>query len=178
MKTIAVLIFCCSLSFSQSNPPRKTRTKQSDSTSAAPDKKTQGLSDDYAKAAIKYVVAVQNFESTASSISIMKAEEKIQSAKEDMEAAETAYACDEKVANVSLVACPEHLTSTFLEFDAFAYTLAVRTNHLSETADSKAAQDKQGACIDAWKMALQKRDSTQPKACSSDNGNTDARQRC
>lgn len=137
------------------------------STSAALGQKTQGLSDDYAKAGIKYVVAVLNFESSANTTSVTKAEEKIESAKEDMEAAETAYACDEEIAEVSLHGCPEHLTSVLIELSAFTYVTVVKTNHLDNTAKNQAAQDKEEACINAWKQALQRRDSTQPKACSS-----------
>jgi hypothetical protein len=73
------------------------------------------LSDDYAKSAIKYLTAVQNFELNATTGPAVVAENKIESAK-DMEAAETTFSCDERVASVgSALTCPEHTVSLFLE---------------------------------------------------------------
>lgn len=48
-----------------------------------PEVKTD-LSDDFAKAAIKYVTAVRHFELNATTDTIEKAESRIESAKEDM----------------------------------------------------------------------------------------------
>ena len=124
------------------------------------------LSDDFAKAAIKYVITVQNFELNATTDTIEKAESRIESAKEDMEAAETIFGCDEKTAGVGNgLLCPEHMTSTSLELQGFGYVTEVKTFHLSFKPEDKVQMDKSAACLNAWKNTLQRRDSTQPSAC-------------
>jgi len=143
--------------------------QQSARTQAKAEAQQPNLSDDFAKAAIKYVIAVQNFELNATTDTIAKAKSRIESAKEDMEAAETAFACDEKITKiVGNDACPEHITSVFLELEGSRYVTEVETFHLTFKPEAKAQMDKSAACFDAWKNTLQRRrrNSTQPDACN------------
>jgi hypothetical protein len=124
------------------------------------------LSDEFAKAAIKYVVAVQNFELNATTDTTERAESRIESAKVDMEAAETTFGCDEKTASLKNgVACPEHMTSFFLELQGLTYVTYVKIFHSDFKPEEKAQMDKSAACLNAWKNTLQRRDKTQPAAC-------------
>jgi len=127
------------------------------------------LSDGFAKAAIKYIVSVQNFELNAGTISISDAEAKVESAKEDMEAAESTFDCDEKTASLGNgVACPEHMTSFFLELDGLGSVTNVKAFHLSFDVKDKRQMEESATCIKAWKSVLQRRRKTRPPACEAD----------
>jgi hypothetical protein len=124
------------------------------------------LSDDFAKAAIKYVTVVQSFELNATTDTIDKSESRIESAKEDMEAAETTFGCDEQTARLGNGAgCPEHVTSVFLELRGLGHVTNVKLFHLSFKPEDKAQMDKSAACLNAWKNTLQRRSKTEPAAC-------------
>jgi hypothetical protein len=127
------------------------------------------LSDGFAKAAIKYVVSLQNFELNAGTVSIVEAEARVESAKEDMEAAESTFDCDEKTAALGNgVACPEHMTSFSLEIDGLMHVTAVKTFHLGFEPKDKLHMDRSAGCIGAWKSVLQKRRKTRPLGCETE----------
>lgn len=127
----------------------------------------QRLSDDYAKTAIKYVIALQNFELNATSGPKVAAEARTETAKEDMEAAETQFGCDSHFATIAPTFCPEPTTTRLLEIQGVYHTVSVEAYHSGFTLAEKADMGKSYACLDALKTALQKR-STVEDACRED----------
>ena len=123
------------------------------------------LSDDFAKAATKYVVAVQNFELNATTGSVEAAKDRIESAKEEMEAAETSFGCDEKTADTGNgQLCPEHMTAFRLELSGLNHVLRVKAFLLSESED-RTEVNRSASCLNSWKSTLQRREDREPLEC-------------
>lgn len=161
---LLLVLFVASLSFAQQET-RSTQappTRQPNQHKTAPAKKAD-LSDNYAVTAIKYLTAVQNFELNATNGPIVTAKAKIESAKEDMEAAETVTNCD--YADKAPALCPEHMTSTSLELTVLGYVTKVEAYHLDFSAETKAEMSKDEACLSGYKLMLQKRSRETPDAC-------------
>ncbi|MGH9512518.1 MAG: hypothetical protein ACRD2U_10330 [Terriglobales bacterium] len=112
------------------------------------------LSPEFCKAAIKYLVVLENFEYSAIQTSIGHAEEKLDSSREDVEAAASAEPLSS-----------ENLTLVGLEETGLGHVLNVKIYYLSEGKE-RADLAKDEACITAWRQALQKQDSKEPDVCN------------
>jgi hypothetical protein len=112
--------------------------------------KEADLGVDFSHAAVKYLVVVENYESSAVDSS-GNAQGRINSAYKDMTAATTG----DKTSS-------ENKTALLLKIFAATHIMNVKTYQL--TSDGKEVAKDQ-ICISEWKQALQLRSADQPQAC-------------
>ena len=112
--------------------------------------KEADLGVDFSHAAVKYLVVVENYESSAVDSS-GNAQGRINSAYKDMTAATTG----DKTSS-------ENKTALLLKIFAATHIMNVKTYQL--TSDRKEVAKDQ-ICISEWKQALQLRSADQPQAC-------------
>jgi len=119
-------------------------------TSAGAATKEADLRVDFSRAAFKYLMVVENYESAAVDLS-SKTQECIDSAYKDM----TAAATGDKSSS-------ENVTALLLKIFAAVHIMNVKTYQLTRDRTDVA---KDQICISEWKQALQSRSSNQPETC-------------
>lgn len=128
---------------------RSPRTDPANETSATE------LSGDFSRAAIQYIVAVKNFEVSSIEQGEDYAEARVETAKEDMEAAA-----------VGSIASPDNLAALSLEIAGVNHTGLAKLEYMEPTTQNADALARDSACLQAWKESLEKRIAAQPTACN------------